>query len=235
MNPEDTESLFSQLVVGKRVALVGPGRTPTENLEKIEECDTVVRCGAWFHKKDTTHYGIRTDIVYNVFDNCPKAGGDMNTNLQNWKTEGVKLLCCSLSSNTDYYNSRVSSVVDNAKNHFPVRNVNSSINDFVGVLCNCWTNSGFSALVDLIANKPKHLYVVGVDCFRSLVNSNYPRMSNFDHADFIRDMEPGKESNHHDPNKQYALLKCMYKNIPFLEFDPHIISFFENPEYDMIG
>ena len=229
------EELFRELVVGKRVALVGPGRTPTQNLETIEGCDTVVRCGAWFHKKDTISYGVRTDIVYNVFDNCLKAGGDANDNLRNWKSEGVKLLCCSLSNNTDYYNSTIKPIVNAAKNHFPVRNVNSTINNFVGVICNSCPNSGFAALIDLIANKPKHLYVVGVDCYRSLINSNYPRMSDFDHSDFIRDMEPGKKSNHHDPNKQYTLLKCMYKNIPFLEFDPHIVSFFENPEYDRIG
>ena len=232
---KNEEELFKQLVVGKRVALVGPGRTPTQNLETIEGCDTVVRCGAWFHKKDTISYGVRTDIVYNVFDNCLKAGGDANDNLRNWKSEGVKLLCCSLSNNTDYYNSTIKPIVNAAKNHFPVRNVNSTINNFVGVICNSCPNSGFAALIDLIANKPKHLYVVGVDCFRSMINSNYPRMVNFDHSDFIKDMRPGEKITHHDPNKQYTLLKCMYKNIPFLEFDPHIVSFFENPEYDRIG
>ena len=229
------EELFRKLVVGKRVALVGPGRTTTENITKIEECDTVVRCGAWFHQKDPIHYGVRTDIVYNVFDNHPSAGGNAVSNINDWKHGGVKLLCCSLPNNTQYYNSTIKPVVDHAKNFFPVRNINSTVHDFVQAICYSKPNGGFSALIDLIASKPKHLYIVGIDCHRSLINSNYPRMSNFNHSDLIKDMRPGERITNHDPNKQYALLKCMYKNIPFLEFDPHIVSFFENPDYDTIG
>jgi tetratricopeptide (TPR) repeat protein len=65
-NPTDAEAQFTQLITGRRIAVVGPGSTPIPNGDEIDGFDTVIRTKVRGSVPDdvAAMAGTRTDISY---------------------------------------------------------------------------------------------------------------------------------------------------------------------------
>jgi hypothetical protein len=234
----NTDKKFIAMIKDKRVALVGPGRTETDNHDYIENCDTVVRCGQTLPvlKGNEKFYGVRTDIIYNSMDNTPRSGGNVSTLLQLWKDNDVKLVCNTYPKGEFFYMSAINSYSEYVSRFFPVKQMNTEIYMKYKNLGQSRPNSGFCALFDLFESKPKELYVVGIDMMRGVSFKGYKpavNMGDWTREDFWNDMQVGP-FNHHNPDKQYMLFKKMYRDTNFIKLDPTIQEIFNNPKNDKL-
>tara|TARA_Y100001937_G_scaffold21799_1_gene30782 strand:+ start:1796 stop:2515 length:720 start_codon:yes stop_codon:yes gene_type:complete len=231
----DPAKIFHDLIHNKKVALVGPGRTTTDNYKKVEDADTVVRCGLTIpvlpqYKK---FYGYRTDIVYNSLDNCEIAGGLIQELIPIWKKESIKLVCNTYPTDEYFYPNSIAPHNNKVSNYFPVKKLNSDLYFSYKNKLNSRPNSGFCAFMDVFNMSPKSLYIVGIDFFRSLAFDRYKgSIGGWTHKDFKNDMDPGYSNNHHHPDKQFKVFKNMCSKFPEIEVDPYIQQFFDDSKYD---
>lgn len=234
----NADTLFMELINNKRVALVGPGRTLTDNCEYIEGCDTVVRCGQTLPILDGNirFYGRRTDIVYNSLDNAVISGGNISILLRLWKENNIKLVCNTYPKSEFFYMSNINANSEYVSKFYPVKQMNVEIYTKYKNLGHSRPNSGFSALFDLFEAKPKELFIVGVDMMRSTAYKEYKpesKMGHWSRNDYWEDMEVGP-FNHHNPDKQYRLFKELYYNNKNIKVDPTIEAIFNDPKNDFL-
>ena len=234
----NADEKFLEMITGKRVVLIGPGRTETDNYDYIESCDTVVRCGQTLPvlEGNEKFYGKRTDIVYNSMDNVPKSGGIVSDLLKIWKNNGVKMVCNTYPKGEYFYMSSINRNSEYVSNFFPVKQMNTQIYMKYKNLGQSRPNSGFCALFDLFEAQPKELYIVGIDMMRSVAFKGYKpvvKMGDWSREDFWNDLQVGP-FDHHDPDKQYAIFKKMYRDFDFIKVDPTIEAIFSDPKNDFL-
>lgn len=230
----NSNSLFSDMVTGKRVALVGPGRTSTDNLYYIENCDTVVRCGMALpvDPEYKINYGERTDIIYNALDNSPMCGNVL-TLINLCKKFNVKLVCNAIPFHRGEPAQKYSKLVSE---HLLVKEMSDTIYTKYENLTQSKPNTGFSALFDLYEAKPSELFIVGIDMMRSLVYEKYKtntQVSKWTREDFYNNMKPGP-LNHHNPDKQYKFFKQLATDNDMITVDPTIQEIFNSPSNDIL-
>lgn len=226
---------FLELVKGKNVVLIGPGRTIENNQEEIDKYDTIIRCGQTLPIKSEHYknYGKKTDIIYNALDNDLISGGNVDSLLEIWTKERIKLVCCAYPVSESNSSRPVN--IDKVRKHFLVKEISSPLYFSYSKKINSRPNSGFCAFIDVFHAKPKKMHVIGIDFFRSLCYSGYKKtMGNWNHEDFIRDMQPGLSKGNHDPDAQYALFKRMCQKFEFITYDNQIQSFFEDEKSDKL-
>lgn len=235
MNPNE---LFQSMITGKRVALVGPGRTQTDNHDYIENCDTVVRCGQTLPviSGNEKFYGTRTDVVYNSLDNSKRAGGDISKLLEIWKNNNVKLICNCYPRAEFFYMKNINKHSQRVSKHFPVKQMDTELYMKYKKLGESRPNSGFSALFDVFEAKPKELFIVGIDMMRSVSFKGYKpsfKMGDWSRNDYWKDMQVGP-FDHHNPDKQYRIFKQLYYDNENIKVDPTIETIFEDPKNDFL-
>ena len=226
---------YLKFLYSKSVALVGPAEYLT-NLklgEKIDSYDIVVRVnrGMELIDKYPDSLGRRTDIVYNCLIESLDNGGIVD--IGEYKNRGVNWISTIPGSlpTGECNSSKLHKMVNPKKVKKIKENLNFHVMDYkeYGKLnkeVECRSNTGFSAIFDLLNYKVSKLYVCGFSFYLDNFISGYKDGCARNEEVFA---EQCFKSKRHNQKNQWNRMKNLYKNEKRLKCD-HILDYILNME-----
>jgi hypothetical protein len=210
---------LSQLVSGKRVALVGPSPhlIGTNLGAKLDQYDMIARVGDYFPGAFEADYGSRTDVV---FDSCDDRGNeDTIQKMYRYEQEikQIKLVILPCLRASAGASNDGSSLIRNFQNNnlwglpywfIGVENFHS-INDRVGAEL----NSGLASLMILLEHGPAELFLTGFSFYlqwnpRDAIGSVYRPGYYVDNSILVNfDWSTWTPNASHDQGRQIAYFK----------------------------
>jgi len=170
---------------GKSVALVGPAdylglfRNNSNNLEKIESCDMIVKLnsGVKLSKKYPDLVSKRIDILYNsLLDNCVNGGILIIEDVANSKIKHIRTTPKSdysgFASQQNTTNITSQKTYDKLNSLAQNHNINTTIMGIelyntVSKNVKSKPTTGFVTIYDILVHNPKSLYITGFNFFMS--------------------------------------------------------------------
>ena len=216
---------FSSFVKDQKVALVGPANYLKlfEFGEKINTYDLTARVnrGMELVEKNSSKIGSKTDILFNCLIEHNDNGGFID--IKKLKRNNVKWVCTIPRSdfNGKTYSNRLSKGVNYLTKLKLKYNFNLHIFDYkeygkLNQATKCRTNTGFSAIFDLLYSGVKEIYITGFSFYMDSFMEGYKKGCDRDEDKFAEDCF---SSIRHDQINQWKYLKSM-KNNQKLTFDP---------------
>ena len=222
-----------RLINGKVVSLVGPAAY-MENSgygEEIESSDVVIRLNRGIEscKKYPKDLGTRTDILYSCLIEKPANAGKIDP--KKLAEEKVKMVCAPPFSDStgrtypkfiDTFHELVNieTVQTLMNTQIPPRLISSELNDFLWEHIRCKPNTGFLAIYDLLAFKPKVLKIYGfsfyLDGFIPGQKSGITEEQNCSEEEFA---EKAFNSKRHIQSNMWRVAKNLLE-IPNVSLDP---------------
>lgn len=217
---------YYNYIEGKSIALVGPAEylTKTKNGKIIDDFDIVVRInrGTELIDRYSDSIGSRTDILYNCLVNSPDNGG--NLNVKDYKNRGIKWISTVPGSDSfgNCYSSSLHPMVKLLDIYKMKLFFNFHVMDFrsyasLNKKVNSRANTGFSAIFDLLENRPKLLYITGFSFYLDNFIPGYKNGCSRDEVEFSRQCFI---SERHKQKPQWELLKNTFKTVENITVDP---------------
>lgn len=164
-------NVFTDLVKGKSVAIVGPAKymDSLQLGQEIDSHDVVVRinrsieCIELFSK----NIGKKTDILYSCLIEKAANAGKLDAD-QLVNKFGVKLICAPPKSNmqgicngTEFHDMVDLDNIKKISKLIPIRIVHGDFHTELAIKVDCRPNTGFLAIYDLLDHLPKKLSIYG--------------------------------------------------------------------------
>jgi len=216
---------FDSFVKNKRVALVGPANYLNHfNFgEIIDSYDFTARInrGMELVKNHSLNIGSKTDILFNCLIEHNDNGGKIDIEKLN-KSE-VKWICTIPRS--DFHGKVKSKRLSKGVKLTTILKLKYSCNfhiydykkyGYLNKKVKCRSNTGFSAIFDLLDSGVKEVYVTGYSFYMDSFMKGYKAGCSRDEEKFAEDCF---SSIRHDQKNQWEYLKT-FKDDPRLSFDP---------------
>jgi hypothetical protein len=240
-NTKAHEEEYLEFLRNKSVAVVGPAASSTfqENGQKIDSFDVVVRVnrGMELVKENKLFIGSKTDVLYNSLDFSPLVGG----NLYQDNLENIEFICCPYPIKSRTFQNHIFSNMPNRNESlfekYKIRFISEGLYAHAVEETNSRINSGFGAILDILDNSPKSLFITGLDFYRSTYHPKYNarRKWGSDYKKIEEDLEFKlfNDSSRHNPDRQYKYFKRMLKkHEDVIELDGFMSSIINDCRYD---
>lgn len=232
---------YLEFLSNKNVAVIGPAASSMfqENGEKIDSFDVVVRInrGMELIKENRLFIGSKTTVLYNSLDFDPLVGG----NLYQDNLENLEFICCPYPIKNRTFQNHIFSNMPNTNEtlfeKYKIRFISEKLYTHALEKTNSRINSGFGAILDILDNSPKSLFITGIDFYRSTYHSKYNTHRNWgsDYKKIEEDLEFKifNDNSRHNPDRQYKYFKeILKKHKDIIELDDFMSSIIEDYRYD---
>tara|TARA_B100001248_G_scaffold239026_1_gene204032 strand:- start:6436 stop:7206 length:771 start_codon:yes stop_codon:yes gene_type:complete len=231
---------FSSFIKDKKIALVGPANYLNyfEFGKDIDNYDLVARINRGIelvNKNNNNKIGSKTDILFNCLIESNDNGGQIK--LRDLKKNKVKWICTIPSS--DYSGYSISNKLSSGVSYLTVLKLKYFLNlhifDYkkyneLNKKVQCRTNTGFSAIFDLLESGAKEVFITGFSFYLDSFMKGYKKGCSRTEDEFAKDCF---SSVRHDQLNQWLFLK-KNKNDPRLSFDPVLKEILKIKKLDRI-
>lgn len=212
-NFKDSEKdlAFSNYIKGKKIAIVGPAKTTTEDAAEIDSFDLVVRCN--YKEKgvgvDEIIKGLRCDVSYFNFEQVRYF---LKERKVNWP-EGISWVVCKSRSGARKIKEKIDGILQNTdKDQLDNLLKTRFIKNFKDTIFMNTPNAMSNITMDLLRFEPMEIKIFHADMMLTVTRNNgyYPslweRENNMERT-FLK-----FSSRSHEPVIQYWILYTLFKN-----------------------
>lgn len=238
-----SESEYKDFLKGKRVALVGPGKTVClkKQGELIDSYDVVVRLNDMLKIPNIVkqYIGYRTDVIYSTLDGNPHAI------INNLSSNSVKYASSSYPKEEWFFEERMQKNISFLKSQKSFKTIILPSSPYFDVKrkTNSRPNTGFSAIIDLLSSELSELYITGIDFYRSVIEDEGTaymfgyncQWTNKKGHQYTKKHIESDGPDVHDPDASYQFFKENYYKDSRVKTDAIFTKYLSNSKYDSIN